>query len=137
MAHELHRFVEAQSPVYDQVLSELKAGKKTTHWIWYIFPQLAGLGSSQMARRYAIQSCDEARAYLAHPLLGARLMECTAALNSHERLAAREILGDVDATKVRSCMTLFAHVAGDHSAFHRTLEKYYSGEADALTLSLL
>ena len=135
--YDLQRFVEVQEPAYDRALSELRAGRKQTHWIWYIFPQLAGLGSSQMARTYGIQTLDEARAYLAHPLLGARLTECVVALNFLARGSAREVLGEVDAMKFRSSMTLFSEVAGNRSVFAQALEKYFSGERDATTLSLI
>ncbi len=105
----LQRFIDAQAPVYATVLRELRAGRKTTHWIWFIFPQAAGLGHSPMSKRYAIRSLDEARGYLAHPVLGARLRECVALVRAHEAagLSLEDILGELDAMKFRSCLELF------------------------------
>ena len=133
---DLQRFVDAQASAYAQALAELRAGHKHTHWIWYVLPQLQGLGSSAMARRYAIASLAEARAYLAHPLLGARLRECVAALNAHRgRLGAVQILGDVDAVKCRSCLTLFeAAAASAEPLFAEALDGFYGGVRDAATL---
>lgn len=130
--HDLRRFVEAQegSDTYERALEELRAGRKTTHWIWFVFPQIAGLGQSEMARTYAIGSVEEARAYLEHPLLGSRLRESSQALLDLDRGSAREILGEVDATKLRSSMTLFAHAAPDEPLFRQVLDKYYDGELD-------
>lgn len=109
----LQRFVDAQSLVYETVLHELRAGRKTTHWIWFIFPQAKGLGRSPMSERYAISSLDEARAYLAHPVLGPRLKECAALVLSHEGVPLEDILGELDAKKFRSSMALFAEAGFD------------------------
>jgi uncharacterized protein (DUF1810 family) len=132
--HDLKRFVDAQEPVYQEVLEELRAGKKRSHWIWFIFPQIAGLGSSPTAQRYAIASIDEALAYLGHPILGARLRECTAIVNRIEGRTVSEIFGWPDDMKFRSCMTLFAQATTDNQVFRDALEKYFSGEADQQTL---
>ena len=132
--HDLKRFVDAQEPVYREVLEELRAGKKRSHWIWFIFPQIAGLGSSPTAQRYAIASIDEALAYLGHPILGARLRECTAIVNQIEGRTVSEIFGWPDDMKFRSCMTLFAQATTDNQVFRDALEKYFSGEADQQTL---
>jgi uncharacterized protein (DUF1810 family) len=133
--HDLRRFVEAQetSGTYAQALEELRAGRKTTHWIWFVFPQISGLGKSETARTYAIGSVEEARAYLEHPLLGPRLRESSQALLDLESGSARGILGEVDATKLRSSMTLFAHAAPDEPLFQQVLDKYYEGERDEET----
>lgn len=135
--HDLQRFVDAQQGVYPQALAELRAGAKTSHWMWFVFPQLRGLGSSAMAQRYGLAGADEARAYRRHPLLGARLLECTAALLAVQGRSARQILGTPDDLKFRSCMTLFAQVAPDEPAFARALERYFDAEPDARTLALL
>ena len=131
----LRRFVDAQGPVYAQVLAELQAGTKETHWIWFIFPQIHGLGSSAMAEKFAISSREEAAAYLAHPILGPRLRECAKLVNSIEDRSAYEILGDPDDLKFRSSMTLFAAVADDSRVFDEALKKYFDGEADPRTLA--
>jgi uncharacterized protein (DUF1810 family) len=130
--HDLQRFVDAQerAGTYSQALEELRAGQKTTHWIWFVFPQIAGLGKSATARLFAIESLDEAKAYLEHPLLGPRLHECSQALLGVSRKSAREILGETDATKLGSSMTLFAHAAPDEPLFRELLDKYYDGEPD-------
>ncbi len=133
----LQRFLDAQDGVYEQALAELRAGRKRTHWMWFVFPQIAGLGHSSTAVYYAIADLAEARAYLAHPLLGARLAECAEALLGVTGRTAHEILGSPDDLKLRSSMTLFAQVAGPDSVFRRVLERYYGGEADARTLDLL
>ena len=133
----LDRFVEAQAPVYDRALAELKAGRKQSHWKWFVFPQIAGLGRSPMAQHYAIQNLAEARAYLAHPLLGARLRECTQAVIAVESRTAHEIFGSPDDLKFRSCLTLFAHAAPDEKLFRAALEEYFGEEADVLTLEKL
>lgn len=133
---ELQRFVAAQAPVHAQVLAELRAGRKASHWMWFVFPQLAGLGASAMAQRYAISGPDEARAYLAHPLLGARLRECTALVTAVPRRSLREILGTPDDLKFRSCMTLFEAVCGE-ALFADALQRRCGGERDALTLARL
>ncbi len=133
----LQRFLDAQDGVYEQALAELRAGRKRSHWMWFVFPQIAGLGHSSTAVYYAIADLAEARAYLAHPLLGARLAECAGALLGVTGRTAHEILGSPDDLKLRSSMTLFAQVAGPDSVFRRVLERYYGGEADARTLDLL
>ncbi len=132
----LERFTEAQAPVYPQVLQELRAGEKRTHWMWFIFPQLSGLGSSAMAERYAIGSLDEARTYLAHPVLGQRLRECTTLVNNVQGRTAGQIFGWPDELKFRSCMTLFAQ-ASSGSEFQAALEKYCGGAGDEETLQHL
>jgi uncharacterized protein (DUF1810 family) len=134
----LARFVEAQADCYTQALRELRAGQKLTHWMWFVFPQFAGLGLSPMAQRYAIDSMAEAQAYLRHPLLGARLLECTQAVNAVEGRSARQIFGTPDDLKFCSSMTLFeaANVA-EGSAFALALEKYYLGRRDEQTLDLI
>jgi uncharacterized protein (DUF1810 family) len=133
----LSRFVEAQEASYPQALSELRAGKKRSHWSWYILPQVQGLGSSSMSVRYAIRSLAEAKAYLEHPLLGARLRECVAAMNMHTGVSAGEVLGEIDARKFRSCLTLFAQAASSEPVFAEALNKYFSGKPDAATLVIL
>ena len=133
----LERFVEAQNRVYAQVCAELRAGEKRSHWMWFVFPQLAGLGHSEMAQRFAIASLDEARAYLAHPILGTRLRECVGILNGVEGRTAAQIMGYPDDLKLRSCLTLFARATADKQVFLDALEKYFSGEMDSLTLKLL
>jgi uncharacterized protein (DUF1810 family) len=134
---DLQRFVDAQQRVYPTVLDELRAGRKRSHWIWFIFPQVAGLGSSPTAARYAIASLDEARAYLSHELLGPRLHECTQLVNAVQGRSIGEIFGSPDDLKVRSSMTLFAHAADDKQDFVQLLEQYYDGEQDPLTLRRL
>jgi uncharacterized protein (DUF1810 family) len=135
MGHDLQRFVTAQDSggTYERALAELRAGRKTSHWMWFVFPQIAGLGQSEMSRRYAISSLDEARTYLEHPVLGPRLVECSEALLSHEGKSAEEILGGIDATKLRSSMTLFAQAASAE-VFQQVLDRYFDGEADPATL---
>jgi uncharacterized protein (DUF1810 family) len=134
---DLARFVHAQENVYERALEELRAGHKRSHWMWFVFPQLEGLGSSATSSRYAIRSIQEARKYLRHPVLGARLAECTAAVNQHDGRSARQIFGTPDDRKFRSSMTLFALVAGADSVFTSALEKYFAGERDARTIELL
>lgn len=134
--HNLDRFIQAQADTYPQALAELKAGLKQTHWMWFIFPQFAGLGHSAMAERYAIQSLDEARAYLAHPLLGPRLIESAQALLQLKNQSALDILGVPDDQKLKSSATLFATVSPDHSPFHRVLDQYYEGQSCSKTLYL-
>jgi len=136
---DLSRFVAAQDAggTYGRALAELRAGRKTSHWMWFVFPQIAGLGRSAMARRYAIASLDEARAYLAHPLLGPRLRECAAVLLEHRSTSADAILGGIDAMKLRSSMTLFARAAPDEPVFAQVLERYFGGAADEETLRRL
>ena len=134
---DLDRFVTAQAGIYAQALAELKAGRKQSHWMWFVFPQLAGLGRSPAARFYAIASAAEARAYLAHPLLGARLRESAAAILAHHGGRAEAILGPIDAIKLRSSMTLFEAVAADPAPFAAVLGAFFGGERDPATLSLL
>lgn len=135
--HHLQRFVDAQASSYNRALAEVQAGRKQSHWMWYIFPQLRGLGRSAMAERYGIADLDEAAAYLAHPLLGQRLLEiCTALLAQHGR-TAHDIFGSPDDLKLHSCATLFAQVAPPGSVFEQILAQYYAGEADAGTLQRL
>ena len=135
MAFDLERFVQAQDPVYDRVLAELRAGRKTSHWMWFVFPQIAGLGSSPTSVRYAISSLDEARAYLDHPVLGARLRECTAILLDLPGADAFDIFGGIDALKLHSSMTLFAHAAPDDPLFRTVLDRYFDAQSDPKTLS--
>lgn len=134
--HNLARFVAAQRDSYERALAELHGGKKRSHWMWYIFPQIAGLGHSTMSQLYAIQSLDEARAFLAHPVLGPRLIACTEAMNRLTGQTAREILGSPDDMKFQSCMTLFAAAAPEMPIFGEALGKYYKGP-DARTLELV
>jgi uncharacterized protein (DUF1810 family) len=135
--HDLARFVEAQAGDYETALAEIRAGRKRSHWMWYIFPQIDGLGSSSMARRYAIKSLDEARAYLDHPVLGPRLAEITEAALAVEGRSAHEIFGSPDDMKLRSCATLFARAASEGSVFSRLLDKFFDGKPDVRTLELL
>lgn len=135
--YDLRRFLEAQYSDYDQALSEIKQGQKYAHWMWYIFPQIDGLGFSPTARRYSIKSLEEARAYLGHPVLGPRLRECAEAALGVEGRSAAEIFGSPDDMKLRSCATLFASVAPPGSVFERLLEKYYGGRRDEQTLRLI
>jgi uncharacterized protein (DUF1810 family) len=134
---DLERFVQAQEPVYGAVLKELRAGHKRTHWMWFIFPQIAGLGRSEMAQRYAIASGDEAAAYLAHPVLGARLRECAAIVAALDGLTVDEIFGHPDDLKFHSSMTLFADVAPDEAVFQACIDKYFDGQPDEATLARL
>ncbi|MGE5466554.1 MAG: DUF1810 domain-containing protein [Ignavibacteria bacterium] len=134
---DLRRFVDAQNPVYGEVLTELRAGRKRSHWIWFVFPQLAGLGHSAMAVRYAIGSLEEARAYLAHPILRERLLQCTGLLLARDDRTAEDIFGSLDAMKFRSSMTLFARAAPAFPAFAAALDKYFAGQPDPLTLAKL
>ena len=132
--HDLARFVSAQRETFAGALAELQAGRKTSHWMWFIFPQIAGLGHSPMAQRYAIRSDDEARAYLAHPLLGSRLRTAAEALIAHRGERAEAIMGGIDAVKLRSSMTLFAQVADDPAPFRAVLDAFYEGAGDPQTL---
>lgn len=134
---DLQRFVTAQAGVYARALDELQRGRKQNHWMWFVFPQIAGLGSSPTAQRYAVGSLDEARAYLAHPLLGPRLREAAAAVNAVEARSAHEIFGTPDDLKFRSSMTLFQAAAPDEPLFRAALCKYFGGAPDARTLELL
>jgi uncharacterized protein (DUF1810 family) len=135
--HDLARFVAAQRTTYTQALAEIAAGRKRSHWMWYVFPQVAGLGSSAMAQEYALRSRAEAAAYLRHPILGPRLLECARAVLAVEGRTAHEIFGSPDDLKLRSSATLFAEVSAPDSVFHRLLERYFGGEPDAATLRLL
>ncbi|SER23307.1 DUF1810 domain-containing protein [Microlunatus flavus] len=136
---DIHRFVDAQDAggTYDAALRELRAGRKTSHWMWFVFPQLAGLGRSSMAQAYALGSLDEARAYLAHPVLGPRLRACVAAVLERPDRSAEEIFGGIDALKLRSSMTLFTRAAPDEPAFAQVLDTFYGGQADEQTDRLL
>ena len=137
---DLIRFVDAQAQVYRQVVEELTAGRKRTHWMWFIFPQLSGLGHSTMAQRYAIRNIDQARRYLAHPILGNRLRHDVRLMVGHKGESALEILGSPDDFKFRSCLTLFCEAASeksDQSLFAEALKQFYNGESDPRTLELL
>ena len=134
---DLDRFVQAQEGVYAQALEELRAGRKDSHWMWFIFPQVAGLGRSPMAQAFAIGSQKEGEAYLAHPLLGPRLRQCTAAVLAHVDANAEQIFGAIDAMKLRSSMTLFGALAGPASPFALCLQRFFNGEADPATLAFL
>ena len=134
---DLQRFVDAQDPVYSQVVGELGQGSKASHWIWFVFPQLGGLGHSETAQRYAISSIAEAHAYYTHPVLGPRLTECVQLLLEVDGRSAEEILGSVDAMKLRSCLTLFFAASGGETIFEAALEKYFDGVPDLQTLSLI
>ena len=136
---DLERFVAAQDErsTYASAVAELRAGRKAGHWMWFVFPQLAGLGRSELSRRYAISSLEEARAYLAHPILGKRLEECTRVLAGLEGRTAVEALGPVDAMKLRSSMTLFARAAPENALFREVLDRYFEGVADDATDALL
>lgn len=131
---DLDRFVRAQAATYESALSEIRRGVKRGHWMWYIFPQIAGLGSSDTARHYAIASLDEARAYLAHPLLGSRLRECVGALQDLTGMTANAVFGGIDAMKLRSSLTLFVE-AGGGALFIAALDRWFDGEADPATLA--
>ena len=135
--YDLERFVDAQRTTYDAALSELRDGRKTGHWMWYIFPQIEGLGRSRLAETYAISSLEEALAYIAHPLLGARLFECAQAAVQIPGGSAREVFGSPDDLKFRSSMTLFAAVSPEGSVFEAALERYFAGRGDEATLELL
>ena len=135
--YDLARFVAAQEGVYPQALAEIRTGRKRTHWMWFIFPQIDGLGVSSTSRRYAIKGPDEARAYLDHRLLGPRLVECIEAVLQLQGRSATEIFGSPDDLKLRSCATLFGSILPQGSAFHRVLEKYFPEGPDGKTLELL
>ncbi|MBL8707625.1 MAG: DUF1810 domain-containing protein [Rhodospirillaceae bacterium] len=136
-SHDFDRFVQAQDPVYADVLAELGRGRKSSHWMWFIFPQLAGLGQSSLSRRFAIADLAEAQAYLAHPVLGARLRECTDLVNRVEGRDIHAIFGSPDDLKFHSSMTLFHRAAPGETIFHTALQRYFGGGLDARTLSLL
>ncbi len=135
--HDLHRFLSAQEGVYERALAELKDGRKRTHWMWFIFPQIDGLGYSPTARRYSIKGIEEARQYLNHPVLGKRLLECTEAVVALKGGSASEIFGYPDDLKFESSMTLFEKIAGSDSVFSSALDRYCQGERDVATLRLL
>ncbi len=137
MTADLSRFVDAQAGTYSQALAELRAGRKTGHWMWFVLPQVAGLGRSPTAQHYAISGLDEARAYLAHPVLGPRLVECAQALLDLPGDDAAAVLGPVDAMKLHSSMTLFAHADPGQPVFHAVLERYFAGQEDEATTSRL
>ncbi len=134
---DLQRFVDAQAQTYDQALAELRAGEKRTHWMWFVFPQIAGLGRSGMAQRFAISGLAEARAYLAHPTLGRRLVESARALTDLDTADPVQVFGSIDAQKLRSSMTLFAHAAPDEPVFREVLDHYFEGAEDDATTSRL
>ena len=134
---DLNRFVTAQADCYDQALAELRAGRKRSHWMWFIFPQLKGLGSSPMAQKFALASRAEATAYLAHPLLGPRLRHCTGLVNAVAGRTAHDIFGTPDDLKFRSSMTLFARATPDNRLFTAALTRYFGGREDGRTLALL
>jgi len=134
---DLQHFVDAQRSTYDQALAELRAGHKRTHWMWFVFPQIAGLGRSGMAQRFALAGRDEARAYVAHPVLGPRLVECARALTDLDVDDAVQVMGSIDAQKLRSSMTLFAHAAPDQPVFRQVLDHYFAGTEDDATTSRL
>ena len=136
-SYDLRRFVDAQRGIYEQALAELREGRKRSHWMWFIFPQIAGLGSSPTARHYAIASLAEARAYLEHAVLGERLRTCTDATNAHAAREAHEIFGSPDDMKFRSSMTLFGQAAPEETRFRTALDLFYRGEQDLLTLERL
>ena len=133
----LNRFVEAQEGAYERALSEIRAGQKRSHWMWFIFPQYDGLGFSSISKRYAIKSLAEAEAYLRHPVLGPRLLECAEAALAVEGRSAAEIFGFPDDMKLRSCATLFARASPPRSVFECVLDKYFKGEPDERTLQLI
>ncbi|WP_416674330.1 DUF1810 domain-containing protein [Egbenema bharatensis] len=135
--HNLNRFVQAQNPVYEQALAEIKDGQKKTHWMWFIFPQFDGLGSSPTSKTYAIKSLAEARAYLDHPVLGARLIECAEAALGVVGRSANQIFGSPDDRKLKSCATLFAAISPAGSVFHQLLDRFFRDQRDSETLRLL
>jgi uncharacterized protein (DUF1810 family) len=136
---ELERFVAAQDQggTYEAAAAELREGRKRSHWMWFVFPQIAGLGQSPISRRYAISSLDEAKAYVAHPVLGRRLVECARILTGLRSRSAEEVFGGIDAMKLRSSMTLFARADPTNAAFQRVLDRFFDGEADRATERLL
>jgi uncharacterized protein (DUF1810 family) len=137
MAPDLERFVVAQDPVYAAVVDELRRGRKSSHWMWFVFPQIAGLGRSETSRYYAIRSLDEARRYLEHPVLGARLRECARLVLSTDVRSAEEVFGSVDAAKLRSSMTLFTLAAPQEVLFGEVLERFFNGRRDSATEALV
>ncbi len=137
MKYDLERFISAQGYSYENVLSEKSTGKKTSHWIWYIFPQLKGLGHSYRSEYYGIENEDEAKSYLSHPILGSRLVEITETLLSLKESDPLKVMGSPDDLKLKSCMTLFAYISEDGSIYHRVLDKYFGGSRDDRTLSII
>lgn len=137
--YHLERFVSAQNEghTYDHAVEELKRGRKTSHWMWFVFPQIAGLGQSAMSRKYAISSLDEARAYLQHPVLGPRLRECATIVAHSATSTATALFGEIDAQKLQSCMTLFLHADPAEPVFQRVLDRYYAGRPDPATDQIL
>ena len=135
--NSLDRFIEAQEQMYEVALKEIKNGEKESHWMWYIFPQLRGLGRSQMAYAYGINGIEEAKAYLEHPILSKRLIEITEALLLHKEKDIYDIMGDIDNMKLHSSMTLFSLVSEDDSVFHQVLNNFYNGKMDESTLKLI
>ncbi len=135
--YNLERFVAAQQPCFQQVCAELRSGGKRSHWMWFVFPQIEGLGQSDMARRFAISSREEAVAYAEHPILGPRLRECVRLVDQIEGRSARQIFGDPDDVKFRSSLTLFAEAASDNTVFEHALTKYFGGQPDSRTLERL
>jgi uncharacterized protein (DUF1810 family) len=133
----LSRFVQAQADTFETALAEIRAGLKRTHWMWFIFPQFTGLAFSPTSQHFAIKSVEEARAYLAHPTLGLRLLECAEATLDVEGRSAQEIFGSPDDLKLKSCATLFTEISPPNSVFERLLQKFYAGEPDQKTLALL
>ena len=137
MTHDLERFVDAQAGGYAGIVDELRRGSKTGHWMWFVFPQVAGLGRSEMSRYYAIDSLDEARAYLAHPVLGPRLRECAGIVAATVGRTAEDIFGAIDAVKLRSSMTLFHRAAPDEPVFRAVIDRHFGGVPDAATDAIL
>jgi len=137
VAHHLERFVAAQEGVYERALAEIRNGRKQSHWMWFVFPQFAGLGFSETSKHYAVKSLEEATVYLAHPALGPRLIECAEAVLAVEGRSAADIFGSPDDMKLRSSATLFAHVSPADSVFHRILDKYFGGLPDDHTMRLI
>ena len=135
--YDLQRFVDAQANVFDRALSEIKSGRKRSHWMWFIFPQVEGLGTSSMSKRYAIRSIAAAKVYLAHPLLGPRLLECAEAALAVQTSSALELFGSPDDMKLRSCATLFACVSSEGSVFSQLIDKFFDGKPDERTLQLV
>jgi uncharacterized protein (DUF1810 family) len=135
--YNLTRFVQAQEEDYQQALSEIRSGRKRSHWMWYMFPQFDGLGSSWTSQRYSVKSVAEAQAYLGHPVLGPRLVACAEAALRVDGLSAHEIFGSPDDLKLRSCATLFASVSSEGSVFHQLIDKYFHGKSDDRTLRLI
>ena len=135
--NSLDRFLEAQEQMYSIALKEIQNGEKESHWMWYIFPQLRGLGKSRMSYVYGINGIEEARAFLKHPVLSARLIEITEALLEHKDIIVEDLIGDLDVLKLRSCMTLFALLSEDNSVFHQVIDCFYDGKMDNSTIDLI